>query len=403
MGSGRWSSEARKSNRDVRKTATRLNGLRESVIREMTRLAMAHNAINLAQGFPDFPPPPEILNAAHQALDAGHNQYTITWGLPELRRRISAKMQTRYGLNYDLDRHISITCGVSEAIVASVLGVADPGDEVILIEPFHENYLPAVIFAQATPVFVPLEPPDYTLDPDRLRRAFSNRTRAVILNSPHNPTGRVFTRAELESVARLCLEFDVVAITDEIYDHITYDGRLHIPLASLDGMFERTITISGLGKTFAVTGWRLGYACAPEPLTTALRTVRDFITICAPAPLQHAAAVALDLPEAYYLQLTRGYTERRARMMTILAENGFHAQPPEGAYYVMSDFSGWGFEGDDSAFARYLTQQVGVAVVPGSSFYFTKGLGRGLVRWAFAKKLETLEAVAERLKNKDEG
>ena len=382
------------------KTATRLNGMRESVIREMTRRAMAHGAINLAQGFPDFPPPIEILDAARQALNDGHNQYTITWGLRELRDRISAKMQNRYGLNYDPDRHISITCGVSEAIVASVMGVANPGDEVILIEPFHENYFPAVVFAQATPVFVPLEPPDYTLDPDRLRRAFSNRTRAIILNSPHNPTGRVFTRAELESVASLCREFGVVAITDEIYDHITYDDRPHIPLATLDGMFERTITISGLGKTFAVTGWRLGYACAPEPFATALRTVRDFMTICAPAPLQHAAATAMELPEAYYLQLVREYTERRARMMTILDENGFHARPPEGAYYVMSDFSGWGFEGDEFAFAHYLTEQVGVAVVPGSSFYFTKGLGHGLVRWAFAKKIETLEAVAERLKNK---
>ncbi len=378
--------------------ASRLTGLRESVIREMTRHALKHNAINLAQGFPDFPPPREIIDAAHRALDDGHNQYTITWGVPELRQAINAKMQQWYGLQYDANAHISVTCGVTEAIVASVLCVANPGDEVIIIEPFHENYLPAVIFAGAKPVFVPLEPPRYELDPDKLRRTFTNKTRAIILNSPHNPTGRVFTRAELAGVARLCQEFNVVAITDEIYDHILYDDHQHIPIASLDGMYERTITISGLGKTFAVTGWRLGYACAPEPFATALRTIRDFTTICAPAPLQYAAAVALQLPDTFYADLKRGYAARRTRMMAILEENKFRAQPPEGAYYVMADFSEWGFDGDDVAFAHYLTEQVGVAAVPGSSFYATPGLGKNAVRFAFAKKPETFDAVEERFR-----
>lgn len=376
--------------------AERLEGMRESMIREMTREAFKYNAINMAQGFPDFPPPREIIQAAHQALDAGHNQYTITWGVQELRYAIADKMKNRYGLVYDPNRNVSVTCGVTEAVVASVLAVANPGDEVIIIEPFHENYFPAVVFAQAIPVFVPLQPPHYELDLGRLRKAFSNKTRAIILNTPHNPSGRVLTRAELEGVANLCLEYDVVAITDEIYEHIIYDGRKHIPIASLDGMYDRTITISGLGKTFAVTGWRLGYACAPEPFATALRTVRDFTTICAPAPLQYAAVAAMQLPEAYYRQMNDEYEARRARMMGILEEFHFRAQPPEGAYYVMADFGAWDYDGDDYAFSMYLTEQVGVAVVPGSSFYRTPGIAKNQVRFAFPKKMETFDAVEER-------
>ena len=239
----------------------------------MTRLAIEHAAVNLAQGFPDFPPPPEIIAAAHAALDRGENQYTVTWGIPPLREAIGAKMKRRYGLDYAPDRHIAVTCGVTEAIVAAVMAVVDPGDEVIIVEPFHENYLPAVRFAGGTPVYFALEPPHYHLDPERLRRAFGKRTRAILLNSPHNPSGRVFDREELAGVARLCQEFDAIAITDEIYEHILYDGRAHLPIASLDGMQERTITIGGFGKTFAVTGWRLGYACALEPLAEEL--VRD--------------------------------------------------------------------------------------------------------------------------------
>ncbi len=380
------------------RTSSRLNGLNESVIREMTRLALEHDAINLAQGFPDFAPAPEIIQAAHRALDEGWNQYAITWGVPALRAAISAKMARRYGLAYDPGRHITVTCGVTEAIIASVLAIANPGDEVVIIEPFHENFLAAVEFAGARPVYVPLEPPGYELDLDRLRRAFSTQTRAIIFNSPHNPTGRVFTREEMEGVAALCREFDAVCITDEIYEHILYDDRKHVPMATLDGMYERTLTTGGLGKTFALTGWRLGYACAPEPYSNALRTVHDFTTICAATPLQHAAIAAYQLPEDYYLQMNRDYARRRAKMMGILEEAQFRAQSPEGAYYVLADFSAWDRGKDDVEFAEFMTTQVGVAVVPGSSFYRTPGLGKNLVRFAFAKKLETLDAVGERLR-----
>lgn len=377
--------------------AARLTGLRESVIRDMTRLAIQHQAVNMAQGFPDFPPPPEIIAAVHQAIDAGLNQYAITWGVPELREAISTYMAYWYGLNYDPNQQITVTCGVTEAIISAVMGLVNPGDELIIIEPFHENYLAAAIFAGAKPVFVPLEPPYYELDLDRLRRAFSDKTKAMLFNTPHNPTGRVFNQTELDGVARLCQEFDVVLITDEIYDHIIYDDRPHVPPATLDGMYERTITIGGLGKTFAVTGWRLGYACAPELFATALRTVHDFTTICAPTPLQHAAAAALKLPPSFYETLRADYAARRARMMAILDRFSFRAETPQGAYYVMSNFDAWNFNGNDEAFARYLTTEVGVAVVPGSSFYATPGFGQREVRWAFAKQPATFDEVEARL------
>lgn len=381
--------------------ARRLGTLRESFIREMSRLAMTHQAINLSQGFPDFDPPREVLEAAHRALDSGMNQYGMTWGIPALRQAIAAKMKRRYDLDFVPDQHITVTCGVTEAMLVTLLGLVNPEDEVIIIEPFHEGYLPATMMTGATPRFVTLEPPAYPLDPDRLRAAFNARTRAILVNTPHNPTGRVFTRAELESIAQLCQEFDVIAITDEIYEHITYDQRLHIPLATLPGMRERTVTISGFGKTYAATGWRLGYVCAPDPLSGALRAVHDFTTVCAPVPLQAACVAALNLPDSYYEQLTCDYTARREKIMAILKENDFTAQTPEGAYYVMADFGAWnGFQGDDFAFARWLPAERGVAVVPGSCFYGTPGLGKRVVRFAFAKKLETLEAAGERLRQR---
>lgn len=383
--------------------ANRLDGLRESVIREMTRLALQYDAINLSQGFPDFSPPPEIIAAAHRALDDGFNQYAVTWGVPALRHAIHNSMQKWYALEYDPMRQVTVTCGVTEAIIASFMAVANPGDEVILIEPYHENYVAAAVFAGAKPVFVPLLPPHYELDLDRLRRAFSRKTRAILINTPHNPTGRVFTRAEMEGVSALCREFDTVCVTDEIYDHIIYNDdsngvpREHIPMATLDGMYDRTITVGGLGKTFALTGWRLGYACAPVALSQALRTVHDFTTICAPAPLQHAAIAAFELPDSYFAQLKRDYTLRRAKMIGILEDAHFRAAPPEGAYYVLADFGEWDTQRDDFEFANYLTTEVGVAVVPGSSFYRTPGLGRTQVRFAFAKKPETLDAAHGRL------
>ncbi len=380
--------------------AQRLSNIRQSFIREMTRLAMQHQAINLSQGFPDFDPPPEVLAAAHRALDEGLNQYTITWGLPALRQAIAEKMRRLYGLEFDPQEHITVTCGVTEAILVTLMGLLDAGDEVIVIEPFHEGYVPAVILAGGRPRFVTLRPPHYALEAEQVRAAITARTRAILINTPHNPTGRVFHREELEGVARLCLEFDLVAITDEIYEHIVYDGQRHIPLATLEGMAERTVTLSGFGKTFAMTGWRLGYACAPTPLSEALRTVHDYTTVCAPTPLQAACVAALQLPDSYYQRLQEEYAQRRELILAILEEIGLSALRPQGAYYVMADFSRWDFAGDDHAFVRALAAERGVAAVPGSSFYATPGLGRKSVRFAFAKKMETLQAVRERLKQK---
>ncbi len=380
--------------------AQRLSHIRQSFIREMTRLAMQHQAINLSQGFPDFDPPPEVLAAAHRALDEGLNQYTITWGLPALRQAIAEKMKRLYGLEFDPQEHITVTCGVTEAILVTLMGLLDAGDEVIVIEPFHEGYVPAVLLAGGRPRFVTLRPPHYALEAEQVRAAITARTRAILINTPHNPTGRVFHREELEGVARLCLEFDLVAITDEIYEHIVYDGRRHIPLATLEGMAERTVTLSGFGKTFAMTGWRLGYACAPTPLSEALRTVHDYTTVCAPTPLQAACVAALQLPDSYYQRLQEEYAQRRELILTILEEIGLSALRPQGAYYVMADFSRRDFAGDDHAFVRALAAERGVAAVPGSSFYATPGLGRKSVRFAFAKKMETLQAVRERLKQK---
>jgi len=377
--------------------AQRLHMIRESFIREMTRLAITHQAINLSQGFPDFDPPRAAIEAAHNALESGGNQYTITWGTLPLREAIAAKMEKWYDLRFDPNEHITVTCGVTEAILATLMGIINKGDEVIIIEPYHEGYLPAVVFAGGVPHFVPLESPDYILDLDRLRDAFNERTKAIIINTPHNPTGHVFTRQEMEGIAELCMEFNIVAITDEIYEHITYDGHLHFPLATVPGMADRTVTISGLGKTFAMTGWRLGYACTLNPLSTILRTVHDFMTICAPAPLQAACAAVLQLPDEYYAQLKTDYTQRRDKMMEIVRKAGFLASPVQGSYYVMADFSNWDFDGDDYSFARWLPANLGVAVVPGSCFYGTKGMGKKTVRFAFAKKMETLEAAGARL------
>ena len=358
------------------KTARRLECMRESFIREMTRLALTHNAINLSQGFPDYDPPREVIEAAKSALDSGLNQYGITWGNPPLRKAIADHMARRYGLAFDPDRHITVTCGVTEALSVIFMSLLDQGDEVIVIEPFHEGYQPQIKFAGATPVFATLEAPAYLLDADRIRAAITPRTRAIVLNTPHNPTGRVFTREEMEGVARLCQEFDLVAITDEIYDRILYDGRCHIPIATLPGMAERTITVGGFGKTYAVTGWRLAYVCAPEPFTGAIRTVHDFTTICAPVPLQAAAVAALQLPESYYEQLIRDYTARRARIMPALEELNFKTHMPEGSYYAIADFSAWNFDGDDFAFARWMPAHIGVAVVPCSCFYGTPAWAR---------------------------
>ena len=375
----------------ARRTAT----FTESVIREMTRIAHQHEAINLAQGFPDFPMPAPMKDAACAAIRGDINQYAITWGAPALRLAIAEKYRRWYGMDVDPEREITVTCGATEAMASTFLALLDPGDEVIILAPFYENYGPDAILADARPVYVPLEGPDWRLDPERLRRAFTPRTRAIVVNTPHNPTGRVLTRDEMSLIASLCVEHDVMAFTDEIYEHIRYAGAHHA-LATWPDMRERTVTISGLSKTFSCTGWRLGYALAPEAQSVAIRKVHDFLTVGAPAPLQAAAAVAMRFVADYYNQLARDYRERRDLLAAALSEAGFVFSLPQGAYYILADFSALS-DAPDDAFAKWMTADVGVATVPGSSFYGEGDLGRRVVRFAFCKKTETLARAAERL------
>jgi len=377
--------------------AARTATFTESVIREMTRLANQHEAINLAQGFPDFPMPTPMKEAACAAIHGDINQYAITWGAPALRLAIAEKYRRWYEMEVDSEREITVTCGATEAMASAFLALFDPGDEVVILEPFYENYGPDAILAGASPVFVPLEMPDWRLDPDRLRAAFSAHTRAIVLNTPHNPTGRVFTTEEISLIAELCITHDAWAITDEIYEHIRYAGGHH-PIATWPGMRERAVTISGLSKTFSCTGWRLGYAIAPAEQSQAIRKVHDFLTVGAPAPLQAAGAVGMAFGADYYNHLALEYRARRDVIVRALEEAGFKFSVPEGAYYVLADFSDLSSLPDDE-FARWLTREIGVAPVPGSSFYHEPALGRKLVRFAFCKKLETLERAGERLAN----
>ena len=388
----------------------------ESVIREMTRLANLHGAVNLSQGFPDFPAPEEVKEAARRAISGDVNQYAITWGARSLREAIAAKFTRLYGVAVDPEREVTVTCGSTEAMIATLLAVLDPGDEVVVLEPFYENYGPDAILSGATPRFVRMRPPrrregaaanepsrihfgeaeDWAFDRDELRRAFSSKTRAIIVNTPNNPTGKVFTRDELLFIAGLCREHDALAITDEIYEHILYDGAEHIPMATLPGMAERTVTINGMSKTYSVTGWRVGWAIAPPVLTAAIRKVHDFLTVGAAAPLQEAGALALALPDEYYRALASGYARRRDRLVPILQHAGFRTHVPRGAYYVMTEIDGLGWD-DDVAFARHLVQDIGVAVVPGSSFYHEAADGRRQVRFAFCKKDATFDEAERRL------
>ena len=368
----------------------------ESVIREMTRLCQQHGGVNLAQGFPDFAAPEAIKEAAARAVLEDLNQYAITWGAKRLRDAIVQKTQRFQAIAYDPETELTVCCGATECMAATMLALIDPGDEVIVFEPFYENYGPDAILCGATPRFVRLREPSWSYDPQELEQAFSNRTRAIVINTPNNPTGKVFDRAELEHIASLCRKWDVVAITDEIYEHILYDGRVHVPLASLDGMRERTVTISGVSKTYSVTGWRIGWCLAAPALSGAIRKVHDFLTVGAPAPLQDAAAVALELPDDYYTQLAASYRTRRDHLIPVLESAGFRTFTPGGAYYVMTDISEFGFD-DDVAFARHLVAVGGVAAVPGSSFYSDPRSGRQRLRFHFARRRETLEAAAERL------
>lgn len=392
------------------RTARRTHGFTESVIREMTRVANEYGAINLAQGFPDFPAPEVIKEAACEAIRADINQYAVTWGSPRLRRAIAAKYARFYGMEVDEAREITVTCGATEAAAAALLAVVDPGDEVVIFEPFYENYGPDTILCGAKPVFVPL-PLDGGVDLDRLAAAFSPRTRAIVLNTPNNPTGHVFTREELESIAELCQRYGAIAITDEIYEHILYEGT-HIPLAALPGMRERTITISGLSKTFSITGWRIGTIVAPPDLTAAIRKVHDFLTVGAPAPLQEGVAAGLELlGDDYYAALARDYAQRRDVLYAALVDAGFRCKPPQGAYYILADFSALS-DMNDVAFSKWLARggvpegedrgegrdANGVAPVPGSSFFHDPTQGRTLVRFAFCKRIETLEEAGRRLR-----
>ncbi len=368
----------------------------ESVIREMTRRALARGAVNLAQGFPDFPAPRELKEAAKRAIDEDYNQYAITHGAPDFRRAIAAKARAYNRIECDPDRNVTVTCGATEAMVAAMLAVINPGDEVIIFEPFYENYGPDVILAGATARHVALNAPDFTVDRAELEAAFGARTKAIVINTPHNPSGKVFSRAELEFIAELCLRHDTLAITDEIYEHIVFDGARHLSIASLPGMAERTITISGLSKTYSITGWRLAYAIAGERLTAAIRKVHDFLTVGAPHPLQEAGAAALALPESFYAELQAMYERKRAALLAALRGAGLRCWVPQGAYYIMSDIGELGFD-DDFAAADFFLDSVGIAAVPGSSFYRRAELGRRMLRFTFSKSDQTLAAAAARL------
>jgi aminotransferase len=376
-------------------TARRTHAFTESVIRGMTRLAAKHGAINLAQGFPNFPCPEILKEAAARAIRADVNQYAITWGAKRLRDALAHKYATWYGMSVDPDTEVTVTCGATEAMAAALLGVVDPGDEVIVFEPFYENYGPDAVLCGAQPVFVPIAM-NQPLDLERLRAACSKKTRAIILCTPNNPTGKVFTREELEGIADCCRRNDCYAVTDEIYEHIYYEGE-HIPIATLDEMRERTITVSGASKTFSITGWRIGTIVAPPAATDAIRKVHDFLTVGAPAPLQEAVAVAIEtLGHDYYEGLARDYHARRDLLCGALVAAGFHCTPPAGAYYVMADFRAISDLPDDR-FAEWLTATHGVAPVPGSSFYSNPKAGRSIVRFAFCKTEEVLREAGERL------
>lgn len=380
--------------------ASRVAGFTESVIREMSRLAARHGAVNLGQGFPDFPAPQALKDAACAAIQADLNQYAITWGAADLRQAVAAKAMAFNRLpEVDPERHVTVTCGATEAMMATMLATIEPGDEVIVFEPFYENYGPDAILAQAELKVVPMDGPGFAFDPERLKAAFGPRTKAIVVNTPHNPTGKVFGPEELALIAELCQRHDALAFTDEIYEHMVYDGLEHRSIGSLPGMAERTVTISGLSKTFAVTGWRLGTIVAPADLTAAIRKAHDFLTVGAPAPLQAAAAQALAFGPDYYEALQRSYLAKREAMLSILRQARLPFVVPQGAYYVMCDVSEFGL--DSEAFVRRLIEEVGVAAVPGTAFTRkdAEGLsvGRRWVRFAFPKKPETLEEAGRRL------
>ncbi|MGE5657466.1 MAG: pyridoxal phosphate-dependent aminotransferase [Actinomycetota bacterium] len=379
-----------------KKTSEKAEQFTESVIREMTRVALRYQAVNLAQGFPDFACPPELKTAACEAIQEDINQYAITWGDRLFRQAIAEKVRWYLGLEIDPETQITVTCGSTEAMAATMLATVDPGEEVIVFEPYYENYGPDAVLAGASPRYVRLHPPDWTFDAAELRQAFNSKTKAIIINTPHNPTGKVFTRDELNVIAELCQKWDVLAFTDEIYEHILYDGAKHLAMATLPGMEDRTVTINGLSKTYSVTGWRVGYILANPELTVAIRKVHDFLTVGSPAPLQRAGVAAMKLPISYYEELARIYQEKRDFMLQILAEANLEYFVPKGAYYILATLKGFGHK-TDLDFTNYLIKEIGVAVVPGSSFFSQPEKGNQLIRFCFSKTPETLNSARERL------
>lgn len=377
-------------------TSEKTDRFTESVIREMTRLALEVGAVNLSQGYPDFPAPEILKQAAADAIFRDINQYAITWGAKNFRDALAEKSKRFLGIDIDPEREITVVCGSTEGMVASLLGLINPGDEVIIFEPFYENYIPDTIISGALVRYVELGRPDWSFDADALEAAFNDHTKAIIINTPNNPTGKVFSRAELELIARLCQKWDVVAITDEIYEHILYDGAAHTSMITIDGMRDRTLVVNSLSKSYSVTGWRVGWVIGAPHLNDSIRKIHDFLTVGAAAPLQDAGAVALRLPDSYYVGLAQDYTRRRDRLTGILNDVGFDVIVPRGAYYVMCDISKWGYPGDVE-FCRYLIEEVGVAAVPGSSFFNNPESGRGLIRFTFCKKEETLALARERM------
>jgi len=383
----------------------------ESVIREMTRLTQLYGGVNLSQGFPDFPAPDAVKDAACAAIRADVNQYAVTWGARGLREAIAREFTRRHGLKVVPDEQVTVCCGATEAMMATMMAIIDPGDEVVIFEPFYENYGPDAILSGATPRYVTLREPDpstsvagrpadpganWTFDPGELAAAFNDKTKAIILNTPNNPTGKVFTREELEAIAALCRKWDAIAISDEIYEHIIYDGHSHIPIATVDGMADRTVTINSLSKTYSVTGWRVGWTISPPSLTGAIRKVHDFLTVGAAAPLQEAGIAALGVPDTYYDQLAAACRRRRDLLLEILERHHFTCYRPYGAYYIMTDITAFGFA-DDVEFARHLVKDIGVAAVPGSSFYSRPSAGRTKLRFCFCKRDETMAEADRRL------
>ena len=387
-----------------RRVSRKAASFTESVIREMTREAIKYGAVNLGQGFPDFAAPEDIKQKAMEAIAADHNQYAITWGVKSFRDAISKKTMWFLGMDIDPETEITVTCGSTEGMIAAMMATVDEGEEVVVFEPFYENYAPDAILSDATPRHVPLYRTDngFVFDREELRAAFNERTKAIIICNPNNPTGKVFTRGELEFIADLCKEFDALAFTDEIYEHITYnieedgDPYDYVSMATIEGMRDRTVVVNSLSKTYSVTGWRVGYCIAPPDVTSAIRKVHDFLTVGAANPLQHAGAYALSLPPSYYDDLQKEYQKKRDFIVPVLKDAGFKCDTPDGAYYVMCDISDFGFA-NDVEFTKHLIREIGVAVVPGSSFYHDKSLGSQLVRFCFCKKDETLEAAAENL------